>query len=123
VKKQTRSGLREPRGEDLGGVRNVVVLGAGTMGKQIAVQCAGHGYNVTLYDVDSAALNGAKDQMAGIINWLSTSGHFRLGQGGPILEKIRVEAEYAAAGSGVLSGEFSSKANSLQPSRRFVVED
>jgi 3-hydroxybutyryl-CoA dehydrogenase len=40
-------------------VRRVVVVGAGTMGQQIAFQCAGHGYDVVLYDVDPAALDAA----------------------------------------------------------------
>jgi phosphoglycerate dehydrogenase-like enzyme len=48
-------------------LRNIVVLGAGTMGNQIAVQCAGHGHDVTLYDVDSAIPSRAKDQVAGIL--------------------------------------------------------
>jgi 3-hydroxybutyryl-CoA dehydrogenase len=40
-------------------VRRVAVVGAGTMGQQIAFQCAGHGYDVFLYDVDAAALEAA----------------------------------------------------------------
>jgi 3-hydroxybutyryl-CoA dehydrogenase len=80
-------------------LRNIVVLGAGTMGKQIAVQCAGHGYNVTLYDVDSGILSRAKDQAAGILDWLSAHGHIRPGEGGTILKRIKVESDYASAGS------------------------
>jgi 3-hydroxybutyryl-CoA dehydrogenase len=40
-------------------VRRVAIVGAGTMGQQIGFQCAGHGYDVVLYDVDSAALEQA----------------------------------------------------------------
>ena len=32
-------------------VRRIAVIGAGTMGQQIAFQCAGHGYDVVVYDV------------------------------------------------------------------------
>jgi len=32
-------------------VRHIVSLGAGTMGQQIALQCAMHGYDVTVYDL------------------------------------------------------------------------
>jgi 3-hydroxybutyryl-CoA dehydrogenase len=49
-------------------VRRVAVVGAGTMGQQIAFQCAGHGYDVTVYDVDSSALESASariDEYAG----------------------------------------------------------
>ena len=44
-------------------VRRVAIVGAGTMGQQIGFQCAGHGYNVVLYDVDAAALEGAKQRI------------------------------------------------------------
>jgi 3-hydroxybutyryl-CoA dehydrogenase len=44
-------------------VRRVAIVGAGTMGQQIGFQCAGHGYNVVLYDVDPAALEGAKERI------------------------------------------------------------
>jgi 3-hydroxybutyryl-CoA dehydrogenase len=40
-------------------VRRVAIVGAGTMGQQIAFQCAGHGYDVVLYDVNPAALEAA----------------------------------------------------------------
>jgi 3-hydroxybutyryl-CoA dehydrogenase len=37
-------------------IHHVLVVGAGTMGRQIAWQCATHGYDVTLTDADPAAL-------------------------------------------------------------------
>jgi 3-hydroxybutyryl-CoA dehydrogenase len=40
-------------------VRRVAVVGAGTMGQQIAFQCAGHGYDVVVYDVNPTALEQA----------------------------------------------------------------
>ena len=40
-------------------IRHVLVVGAGTMGQQIALQCAMHGYDVTIYDVFPDALRGA----------------------------------------------------------------
>lgn len=40
-------------------VCHVFVLGAGTMGQQIALQCAMHGYDVTVYDVSPDALRDA----------------------------------------------------------------
>ena len=56
-------------------LQNVLVLGAGTMGKQIAVQCAAHGYRVILCDIDGGVLSRAKQQAAGIIDWISARGH------------------------------------------------
>jgi 3-hydroxybutyryl-CoA dehydrogenase len=38
----------------------VLVLGAGTIGREIALQCAMFGYRVTLYDVSRAALSRAR---------------------------------------------------------------
>ncbi|MGA2872756.1 MAG: 3-hydroxyacyl-CoA dehydrogenase [Candidatus Dormibacteria bacterium] len=37
-------------------VRRVLIIGSGTMGLQIGLQCATHGYQVVLYDVEPAAL-------------------------------------------------------------------
>ncbi len=41
-------------------IRCVLVIGAGTMGQQIALQCAMHGYEVIVYDIESAALDSAR---------------------------------------------------------------
>jgi 3-hydroxybutyryl-CoA dehydrogenase len=40
-------------------VRRVAIVGAGTMGQQIGFQCAGHGYDVVVYDTDPKALEAA----------------------------------------------------------------
>ncbi len=37
-------------------IRRILVVGAGTMGGQIALQCAMHGFEVALYDVSAEAL-------------------------------------------------------------------
>jgi len=42
-------------------IRRVLVIGAGTMGQQIALQCAMHGYEVCLYDVEAEALPTAME--------------------------------------------------------------
>lgn len=39
-------------------LKNIVVLGAGTMGSRISLGCALHGYNVVVYDVSEDALAG-----------------------------------------------------------------
>jgi 3-hydroxybutyryl-CoA dehydrogenase len=44
-------------------VRRVAIVGAGTMGQQIGFQCAGHGYDVVLYDVDASALETARERI------------------------------------------------------------
>ena len=44
-------------------VRQVVIVGSGTMGQQIGFQCAGHGFEVVLYDIDASALAAAHQRL------------------------------------------------------------
>ena len=44
-------------------IQRVLVIGAGTMGQQIALQCAMHGYAVNLYDIEPAMLETATAQI------------------------------------------------------------
>ncbi|HUO69498.1 MAG TPA: 3-hydroxyacyl-CoA dehydrogenase [Solirubrobacteraceae bacterium] len=55
-------------------VRRVVIVGAGTMGQQIAFQCAGHGFDVVLYDVAAAALESAQERLAAYAEQLVAGG-------------------------------------------------
>lgn len=55
-------------------VRRVAVVGAGTMGQQIAFQCAGHGYDVAVYDVDPAALEQADARIDAYAGGLEAGG-------------------------------------------------
>ena len=43
-------------GMDIADVRRVLIVGSGTMGLQIGLQCATHGYDVAMYDLEPAAL-------------------------------------------------------------------
>ncbi|BBX85131.1 3-hydroxyacyl-CoA dehydrogenase [Mycolicibacterium aubagnense] len=47
-------------------IANVTVLGTGVLGSQIAFQTAFHGFDVTAYDIDDAALAGARQRFAGL---------------------------------------------------------
>lgn len=42
-------------------IRTVLIVGAGTMGQQISLQCAMHGYDVIAYDVSQRALETAAE--------------------------------------------------------------
>ncbi|MBV8988440.1 MAG: 3-hydroxyacyl-CoA dehydrogenase [Solirubrobacterales bacterium] len=44
-------------------VRRVVIVGSGTMGQQIGFQCAGHGFDVVLYDISQDALQSAQQRI------------------------------------------------------------
>jgi len=65
-------------------VRRVAIVGAGTMGQQIGFQCAGHGYDVVLYDVDPAALEAASARIDAYAEMLET--------GGVITSEVRASA-------------------------------
>ena len=44
-------------------VRRVLIIGSGTMGQQIGLQCATHGYQVVLYDIEPTALETATQRI------------------------------------------------------------
>jgi len=46
-------------------VRRVLIIGSGTMGLQIGLQCATHGYAVALYDNDPGALEAGMARLRG----------------------------------------------------------
>ncbi len=50
-------------------IKNVTVIGAGVLGSQIAWQSAFHGFNVTIYDIDSKALDAAMEKHKGYAAW------------------------------------------------------
>ena len=66
-------------------VRRVAIVGAGTMGQQIGFQCAGHGYDVVLYDVDPSALDAASKRIDAYARGLEA--------GGAITSEVRVSAQ------------------------------
>jgi 3-hydroxyacyl-CoA dehydrogenase len=47
----------------IGEISRVVIVGSGTMGQQIGFQCAGHGFDVVLYDNSPAALDSARERI------------------------------------------------------------
>lgn len=47
---------------DIGDIKTVLVLGAGTMGSRISLACALHGYDVVIYDVSEEALQGLESR-------------------------------------------------------------
>ncbi len=55
-------------------VKKVLVLGAGTMGEQIAVQCALHGFDVAVYDIKADALEKMAANMKKVLRKLAEGG-------------------------------------------------
>jgi 3-hydroxybutyryl-CoA dehydrogenase len=55
-------------------IKRVLILGAGTMGQQIGLQCAMHGYEVVYYDISQAILDNAIRRVAKLASWYASTG-------------------------------------------------
>ncbi len=55
-------------------VKRVLILGAGTMGQQIGLQCAIHGYDVVYYDISQEILDKALGRIARLGSWYASIG-------------------------------------------------
>lgn len=55
-------------------IRRVLILGAGTMGQQIGLQCAMHGYEVVYYDISQEILDKALARVAKLGTWYASIG-------------------------------------------------
>jgi 3-hydroxybutyryl-CoA dehydrogenase len=55
-------------------VHRVLIIGSGTMGLQIGLQCATHGYQVVLYDIEPAALETGLQRIRAYADDLVTAG-------------------------------------------------
>ena len=60
---------------ELKDVKKVLVVGAGTMGQQIAFQCAAHNYSVTLYAISTNAVEWARQRLGAYADDLVAEGH------------------------------------------------
>ena len=78
-------------------IQRVAVIGAGTMGRQIALQIARSGLPVTLYDPAEGALDAARVMHRDVVaGWLAT-GTLAPGAGPGIFANLRYERDLAAA--------------------------
>lgn len=74
-------------------IQRVLVIGAGTMGGQIALQCAMHGLDVSLYDNDPKALENGMARVRGYARRLVEAGR----AGPDALERITPTTDLASA--------------------------
>ncbi|MDK2847985.1 MAG: 3-hydroxybutyryl-CoA dehydrogenase [Desulfuromonadales bacterium] len=58
-------------------IRKVLVVGGGTIGQQIAFQCAAHGYAVTLFDISPDSLRAAKRRIRAYGDYLVAERHIK----------------------------------------------
>ncbi|MFO7601421.1 MAG: 3-hydroxyacyl-CoA dehydrogenase [Candidatus Desulfacyla sp.] len=59
-------------------IKRVLILGAGTMGQQIGLQCAMHGYDVVYYDLSQEILDKALRRVAKLGSWYASGGRLTL---------------------------------------------
>jgi 3-hydroxybutyryl-CoA dehydrogenase len=78
-------------------IRHILVVGAGTMGQQIAFQCAMHGFDVALHDIDSAALGRALERVRGFADSLTRRGRLSPDEAAAAVARVRPAGDLAAA--------------------------
>jgi 3-hydroxybutyryl-CoA dehydrogenase len=81
-------------------IKHVLVVGAGTMGQQIGLQCAMHGFDVTLYDVDPDALQTALLAVDAYAAGLREAGQLSAEQAEAALARITAATDPAQAAAG-----------------------
>lgn len=89
---------RDPAVTGIDDVRRIAIVGAGTMGQQIAFQCAGHGYDVVIYDIDPAALETASQQIEAYAAELENRGVISAELRAAASARISLTTDLAAAG-------------------------
>lgn len=78
-------------------IHHILVIGAGTMGGQIALQCAMHGLSVSLYDNDPDALQTGRQRIEGYVNYLVRAGRLSPDEGHAALGRIAAATDLRAA--------------------------
>jgi len=70
-------------------IKNICILGAGTLGSRVALQAAISGFNVTVYDINQKSLAFSLSTMQKILRQLHKSGQISKGQDLEILARIK----------------------------------
>ncbi len=80
-------------------IKNVCVVGSGSMGSQIGLQCAMFGYRVWMHDVSELALQRCRQQQAALLNELIEAGLSATDPRQTMLDRIRLTDSLAEAAS------------------------
>lgn len=78
-------------------IQQVAVVGSGTMGRQISLQVARHGLPVALFDLDDAALEGARTAHEAFVAEWVTAGKLAASDVPALFERLRYVTEVDAA--------------------------
>jgi len=86
-------------------IKTVLVIGAGTLGGQIALQCARHGYEVNLYDISDQALANGMVMIQGYLRSMLAEGRLSEAESAAVLVRIHptTDAQAAAAQADLVS--------------------
>ncbi|MFN3996567.1 3-hydroxyacyl-CoA dehydrogenase [Algoriphagus sp.] len=78
-------------------IKNICILGAGTLGSRVALQAAISGYNVTVYDIHQKSLDFALATMKKILRQLFKAGQIQEGDDQEILARVKFTMDPIAA--------------------------
>ena len=81
----------------LSDIKKVLILGAGTMGQQIGLQCAMNGYEVVYYDLNQEILDKAVKRVTKLANWYASTSRLTPEQLQQTLARIRTATDPAEA--------------------------
>ncbi|HOO46864.1 MAG TPA: 3-hydroxyacyl-CoA dehydrogenase [Deltaproteobacteria bacterium] len=78
-------------------IKRVLILGAGTMGQQIGLQCAMHGYDVVYYDISQEILDDASKRVGKLSLWYTSIGRLTKDSHDETLARISYTTDPAEA--------------------------
>jgi len=78
-------------------IKRVLILGAGTMGQQIGLQCAMHGYDVVYYDISQEILDKSLKRIEKLGSWYASIGRLSDEQLKQALSRISATTDPAEA--------------------------
>ncbi len=84
---------------DIKDIKKICVVGSGTMGPQIAMQCALNGYNVMLNDIADDLLNNAMNSNKSLLERRVQKGKMSQQQADEALNKIKCSTSLEKAAS------------------------
>jgi len=82
---------------NLSDIRKVLILGAGTMGQQIGLQCAMHGYETVYYDLSREILDKAVQRVHKLARWYASMGKIPADRLDDVLSRITSTPDPAEA--------------------------
>lgn len=93
-------------------IKNICILGAGTLGSRVALQAAISGFNVTVYDINQKSLDFSLVTMEKILSHLNKVGHIKEDENQEILARIKFTLDPKVA---VIDADFINESVTEEP--------